>query len=58
MSPVTRVATPINSGNLTLKLEANRLGSGNGRIYTIKVLFMDGNGNSATRTTTVTVPHD
>jgi hypothetical protein len=39
-------------------LSAERLGTGNGRMYTITVSCTDGSGNSATRTVTVSVPHD
>jgi hypothetical protein len=40
------------------RLRAERAGTGNGRIYTIKVTCTDASGNSASRTTTVTVPHN
>lgn len=46
------------TGALTLSLRATRLGSGNGRIYTITVQATDAAGNSDTRTVTVSVPHD
>jgi uncharacterized membrane protein len=46
------------TGPLTLSLRATRLGSGNGRIYTITVQATDAAGNSTTRTVTVSVPHD
>jgi WD40 repeat protein len=46
------------TGNLTLKLRAERLGSGNGRVYTITVLCTDGSGNITTKTVAVTVSHD
>lgn len=46
------------TGALTLSLRATRLGSGNGRIYTITVQATDAAGNSTTRTVTVSVPHD
>jgi hypothetical protein len=41
-----------------VKLSADRLGNGNGRIYTIGVTCTDASGNSSTQTTTVTIPHD
>jgi hypothetical protein len=44
--------------DLTANLRAERLGTGAGRIYTITVECSDAAGNSATATTTVTVPHD
>jgi hypothetical protein len=46
------------TGNLTLNLRAERLGTGTGRVYTISVQCTDPSGNSSTKTTTVTVPHD
>jgi YVTN family beta-propeller protein len=46
------------TGNLTLELEADRLGSGSGRVYTVTVQCTDASGNSVTKTTIVTVPHD
>jgi len=46
------------TGNLTVNLRAERSGSGNGRVYTITVACTDASGNSSTKTTTVTVPHD
>jgi hypothetical protein len=49
------------TGNLTLQLRATRLetrvGTNNGRVYTITVQCSDGT-NSTTKTTTVRVPHD
>jgi hypothetical protein len=45
------------TGNLTLNLRAERSGGGTGRIYTISVQCTDNAGNSASRSTTVTVPH-
>ena len=41
-----------------LKLRAERDGTGNDRIYTITYTVTDAAGNSATASTTVTVPHD
>lgn len=46
------------TGDLTVKLRAERSGTGSGRIYTITVECTDQSGNSSTDTTTVTVPHD
>jgi hypothetical protein len=42
----------------SVQLRAERLGSGNGRIYTITVTCTDLQGNSTSRTTTVAVQHD
>ncbi len=39
-------------------LQAARLGSGNGRVYTLTYQGADSAGNTATCSTTVTVPHD
>lgn len=46
------------TGPLTLQLQADRLGTGSGRIYTIAVTCTDAAGNASTRSTTVSVPHD
>jgi hypothetical protein len=46
------------TGDLTVKLRAERPGIGNGRIYTITVECTDQSGNSSTNTAKVTVPHD
>lgn len=46
--------TPSVSG----QLRAQRLGSGNGRVYTLTYSGLDRAGNPASCTTTVTVPHD
>ena len=46
------------TGRLTVKLRAARSGSGTGRVYTIMVQSTDAAGNVATKTVTVTVPHD
>jgi len=45
-------------GPLTVNLLANRKGNGSGRVYTINVQCVDGSGNLAASSTTVTVPHD
>jgi Right handed beta helix region/Beta-propeller repeat len=44
------------TGPLTLNVRAERLGRGNGRIYTITIECRDAAGNVATSTVTVTVP--
>jgi hypothetical protein len=41
-----------------VKLSADRLGKGNGRIYIMGITCTDASGNSSTQATTVTVPHD
>lgn len=46
------------TGPLTAKLRAKRLGTGDGRTYTITVECSDYASNSTTQTTVVTVPHD
>jgi len=46
------------TGALTVNLRAERSGNGSGRVYTIMVQCTDAAGNVATRTVTVTVPHD
>lgn len=44
--------------NRLVKLRAERSGTGNGRIYTIKIKCTDVAGNTGEATTTVMVPHD
>jgi len=44
------------TGNLTVKLRAERSGRGSGRVYTITVGCTDASKNSSTKTVTVTVP--
>ena len=44
------------NGNISLRAE--RSGTGDGRVYTIKYKATDSNGNSATAESTVTVPHN
>ena len=44
------------TGEHTINLRAQRLGTGSGRIYTITVTCTDAFGNAASRTATVTVP--
>ena len=46
------------TGDLTVKLRAERSGTGSGRIYTITVKCTDQSGNSSTDTAKVSVPHD
>jgi len=52
------VITPNGSGGFTVQLQAARLGTGNGRIYTLTATAIDIAGNSVTATATCTVPHD
>ena len=42
----------------SFELRADRLGRGNGRIYTVTYTAKDNTGNVTTHTATVTVPHD
>jgi uncharacterized repeat protein (TIGR01451 family) len=46
------------TGNVTAKLRAERAGNGPGRIYTLTVECTDSAGNTSSRSTTVTVPHN
>ena len=46
------------TGDLTVNLQADRKGKGDGRVYTITVQVADTFDNKATGTVTVTVPHD
>jgi len=46
------------TGDLKVKLRAERAGGGSGRKYTITAKCTDDSDNSATEDTTVTVPHD
>ena len=52
------VITADGSGGFLVQLRADRLGTGNGRVYTINATAMDNAGNSATATSVCTVPHD
>jgi hypothetical protein len=52
------VITPNGSGGFIVQLQADRLGSGNGRIYTLNATAMDSAGSTATATATCTVPRD
>ncbi|MBT2630676.1 hypothetical protein J7E76_16430 [Bacillus sp. ISL-101] len=49
---------PISGSTDSFELRADRLGRGNGRIYTVTYTAMDNTGNVTTKTATVTVPHD
>jgi predicted outer membrane repeat protein len=44
------------TGNLTLNVQSERNGAGNGRVYTITVQASDASGNATTRDVTVSVP--
>jgi hypothetical protein len=46
------------TGDLTVSLRAERLGTGRARLYTITLSCMDTFGNNVTGNVTVTVPHD
>jgi len=46
------------TGDLTLLLRAERLGTSTGRVYTITIQCTDASGNTSTKAVTVTVPHD
>jgi hypothetical protein len=46
------------TGDLTAKLRAERLGRGNGRVYTLTIECSDAAGNISQGEVTVTVPHD
>jgi hypothetical protein len=50
--------TPDGSGGFTVQLRADRLGTGNGRVYTLTATAKDLAGNTATGTGTCLVPHD
>jgi hypothetical protein len=50
--------TPNGTGGFVIQLRADRLGSGNGRIYTLNATASDLAGNTATVTASCTVPHD
>ncbi|MDM5450995.1 glycine rich domain-containing protein [Peribacillus simplex] len=49
---------PISGSTDSFELRADRLGRGNGRIYTVTYTAMDNTGNVTTHTATVTVPHN
>jgi uncharacterized repeat protein (TIGR01451 family) len=52
------VITPNGSGGFAVQLQADRLGSGNGRLYTLTATATDIAGNAAKATATCAVPHD
>jgi hypothetical protein len=52
------IITPNGSGGFVVQLRADRLGTGNGRVYTLTGTAKDVAGNSTTVTATCTVPHD
>jgi hypothetical protein len=54
----TGAAIDPNTGIITLKLRAERSGSGNGRVYTIAIIATDLSGNSGEASVRVLVPHD
>jgi hypothetical protein len=55
--PITPADAQI-TGNFTANLSAQRLGTGTGRVYTLKVRCTDASGNSSSANTTISVPHD
>jgi hypothetical protein len=44
------------TGDLTLTLQSERNGGGNGRVYTVLLRAMDASGNGTTKSVLVTVP--
>jgi len=52
------VITPNGSGGFVIQLEADRLGTGSGRVYTLTAVADDLAGNTATMTAICTVPHE
>jgi phosphodiester glycosidase len=52
------VITPNGSGGYVVQLQAERLGTGSGRVYTLRATATDLAGNMVTATATCTVPHD
>ncbi|PLS08402.1 OmpL47-type beta-barrel domain-containing protein [Neobacillus cucumis] len=50
--------TPTTGSTDSFELRADRLGNGNGRIYTIVYTATDKAGNVSTKSVTVSVPHD
>ena len=52
------VITPNGSGGFIVQLQADRLGKGTGRIYTLTATATDLAGNSTTATASCRVPHD
>ena len=57
-SDLAIVTTSNGSGGFIVQLQADRLGTGNDRIYTLTGTASDLAGNTATTTATCTVPHD
>lgn len=53
-----KLNTPITGSTASFALRADRLATGNGRIYTITFAATDKAGNVTTKSVTVTVPHD
>ncbi|MEH7096132.1 endo-1,4-beta-xylanase [Neobacillus vireti] len=53
-----KLNTAITGSTATFELRADRLGNGNGRVYTITFSATDKAGNVKTESVTVTVPHD
>ena len=53
-----KLNTPITSSTASFALRADRLATGNGRVYTITFTATDKAGNVTTKLVTVTVPHD
>jgi endo-1,4-beta-xylanase len=49
---------PISGTSDSFKLRAERLGNGNGRVYTITYTATDKAGNVITKSVEVSVPHD
>ena len=56
--PVGRLRDWVITGDLTAQLRADRMGTGDGRVYTITVECVDSDGNSVQASVTVSVPHD
>jgi hypothetical protein len=52
------VITPNGSGGFVVQLQADRLGTGSGGLYTLNATATDMAGNTATTTANCTVPHD
>jgi hypothetical protein len=51
------VITPNGAGGFDVQLQAERLGSGRGRVYSLSATAMDNAGNSSSVTATCVVPH-
>ena len=52
------VITPNGAGGFVVRLRAERLGTGTGRIYSLTATAKDLAGNTVTASSTCTVPHD